>query len=53
MDFAQAIIFDVGWVFFGAWTVILAAVALRAFGRDLFGSSRTAAYEPRHARPHR
>jgi hypothetical protein len=36
MDMAQAFVFDAGWIFFAAWGMILAAVSVIAFGRDLF-----------------
>jgi hypothetical protein len=29
-------LFDAGWLFFAAWTVIVAAVSVAAFGRDFF-----------------
>jgi hypothetical protein len=35
MDMAQVFIFDIGWVFFAAWGMVLAAVSIIAFGRDL------------------
>jgi hypothetical protein len=35
MDLAQALIFDLGWIFFAAWGIVLAAVSAMAFGRDL------------------
>jgi len=31
-------LFDAGWLFFAAWTVILAIVTVTAFARDLFPS---------------
>jgi len=31
-------VFDAGWLFFAAWTVIVAVVTLTAFARDLFPS---------------
>jgi len=34
----DAYLFDVGWLFFAAWSVIVAAVSLAAFGRDFFPS---------------
>ena len=40
MDMAQAFIFDAGWFFFAAWGMVLAAVSVIAFGRDLLGISR-------------
>ena len=35
MDLAQAFIVDVGWVFFISWAMVLAAVSIVAFGRDI------------------
>jgi hypothetical protein len=29
-------VFDAGWLFFAAWTVILVVVTVTAFARDLF-----------------
>lgn len=29
-------LFDAGWLFFAAWTVIVAAVSVAAFARDIF-----------------
>jgi hypothetical protein len=40
MDMAQAFIFDAGWFFFAAWGMVLAAVSVIAFGRDLLGIRR-------------
>ena len=31
-------LFDAGWLFFAAWSVILAIVTVSAFARDLFPS---------------
>jgi hypothetical protein len=36
MELAQSLIFDLGWCFFAAWTMVLAAVSAVAFGRDIF-----------------
>jgi len=36
MDLAEVLIFDLGWIFFSAWAMVLAAVGAIAFGRDLF-----------------
>jgi hypothetical protein len=36
MDLAEVLIFDLGWIFFAAWGMVLAAVTAIAFGRDLF-----------------
>jgi hypothetical protein len=35
MELARVFIFDVGWVFFAAWGMVLAAVSGVAFGRDI------------------
>jgi len=35
MDLEQVFIFDVGWFFFVAWGLVLAAVSVIAFGRDI------------------
>jgi hypothetical protein len=32
---SQLIIFDLGWVFFLAWSTALTVVAIEAFGRDI------------------
>jgi hypothetical protein len=46
MDLAQILIFDLGWIFFAAWGVVLAAVTAIAFGADLFPSSLRTGREP-------
>jgi hypothetical protein len=38
MDLAQVFIFDLGWVFFTAWGMVLAALSVVAFGRDILPS---------------
>ena len=35
MDLAQVFIFFVGWAFFAGWGMVLAAVSVVAFGRDV------------------
>jgi hypothetical protein len=35
VDLAQVFIFVMGWVFFAAWGMVLAAVSVIAFGRDI------------------
>jgi hypothetical protein len=35
MDSPPAFIFDLGWIFFAAWAMVLAAVSAIAFGKDL------------------
>ena len=32
---SDSLLFEAGWLFFGAWSVIIGAVGLTAFGRDL------------------
>ncbi|MGA2922190.1 MAG: hypothetical protein ABSE28_13850 [Candidatus Sulfotelmatobacter sp.] len=44
MDFEQVFFFDVGWLFFSAWGLVLATVSVIAFGRDI------AAFFPRLSR---
>jgi len=46
----DSILSDAGWVFFAAWSVIVAAVSLAAFGRDLL-PSRMRLEPPPEARP--
>jgi len=48
MDLAQAFIFDVGWVFFAAWGVVLAAVSVVAFGRDVLAFTARTTGEKEH-----
>ncbi|MDQ1387666.1 MAG: hypothetical protein QOF56_1120 [Acidobacteriaceae bacterium] len=36
MEMAQAFIFDAGWLFFASWALVLAAVSIITFGRDIF-----------------
>jgi len=35
MQLSEAILFDLSWLFFGAWTVLLAST-WAAFGKDFF-----------------
>jgi hypothetical protein len=35
MDFAQALIFDLGWIFFAAWGLVLTAASVIAFRGDI------------------
>jgi hypothetical protein len=35
MDMVQVVVFDVGWIFFAAWSMALAAFSVVAFGRDI------------------
>jgi hypothetical protein len=43
MDMVQVLIFDVGWIFFAAWSMALAAFSIIAFGRDILRSEQSAA----------
>jgi len=36
VDMAQGFIFDAGLLFFAAWAIVLTAVSVIAFGRDIF-----------------
>jgi hypothetical protein len=45
MDLAQVFIFDIGWVFFATWGVVLAVVSVVAFGRDILPFAQRAAVE--------
>jgi hypothetical protein len=38
MLMSDSYLFDVGWLFFAAWTAIVAVISLAAFGRDLLPS---------------
>jgi hypothetical protein len=44
MPMNDSYLFDAGWLFFAAWSVIVAAVGVMAFGPDLFPSR--ARHEP-------
>jgi len=35
---SDSYLFDVGWVFFAAWSALVFVVSMAAFGRDLFPS---------------
>jgi len=50
LEMRESYLFDVGWLFFMAWSAIVAAVSLAAFGRDLFPSD-TQTKVARDARP--
>jgi len=34
----DSFLFDAGWIFFAAWSVVVAVVSVTAFGRDFFPS---------------
>jgi hypothetical protein len=38
---SQFLILDLGWLFFGAWGMVLLALSAVAFGRDLLSFNRT------------
>jgi hypothetical protein len=52
MDLAQVLIFDLGWIFFVAWGMVLVAVGAIAFGRELFPSFSQHAREPERRSVH-
>jgi hypothetical protein len=35
MDLAQLLVVDLGWFFFAAWSTVVAALAVVAFGSDI------------------
>jgi hypothetical protein len=37
MEMTETILLDAGWLFFAAWGMVLMAVSVIAFGRDLLG----------------
>jgi hypothetical protein len=45
MELAQALIVYVEWIFFTAWGMILAAVSVVAFGRDILPIAQRQATE--------
>lgn len=45
MELAQALIVYVEWIFFTAWGMILAAVSVVAFGKDMLPTARREAIE--------
>jgi hypothetical protein len=40
MEMAEVIILDAGWLFFAAWGMVLMAVSVMAFGREILGVDR-------------
>ena len=44
MEMVEGFIFNAGWFFFALWSVVLAAVGIIAFGRDMlrFSGANTA-----------
>jgi hypothetical protein len=45
MDLDRVFIFELGWAFFAAWGMVLAAISVVAFGRDLVPSVQHQAHE--------
>ena len=45
MDLAQVFIFELGWVFFAAWGLVLAALSMVAFGQDILPAAHRAGVE--------
>ncbi|MGD0570629.1 MAG: hypothetical protein ABSA78_19680 [Candidatus Sulfotelmatobacter sp.] len=53
MDLAQALIFDMGWIFFAAWGMVLTAASVIAFRGDIAaatGRTNSARNDPRRNR---
>jgi len=46
MDLAEVLIFDLGWIFFAAWAMVLAAVGAIAFGRESLSAFPQRGREP-------
>jgi hypothetical protein len=40
MDMVEVFIFDIGWIFFAAWGMALAALSVIAFGRDILPAAQ-------------
>lgn len=38
MAFSESFLSNAGWLFFAAWSIIIAAISIVAFGRDLLPS---------------
>lgn len=45
METLQVSVFDVGWIFFAAWAMALAALSVIAFGRDILPPAQRATVE--------
>lgn len=45
MDVVQAFIMYAGWFFFAGWGMVLAAVSVIAFGRDIVATAQSATVE--------
>jgi hypothetical protein len=39
MDLPQVFIFDAGWIFFAAWGMVVTALSIFAFGREVLASA--------------
>jgi hypothetical protein len=42
MDMVEVFIFDIGWIFFAAWGMALAALSVIVFGRDILPAAQPA-----------
>jgi hypothetical protein len=52
MPINDSYVFDAGWLFFAAWSIIVAVVSVAAFRRDLFPSTKLElAHHPQTATP--
>ena len=51
MQMNDSYLFDAGWLFFAAWSVVVAFVSLTAFRSDLFPSRTSLATRPSGAIP--
>jgi hypothetical protein len=40
MQLSEAILFDLSWLFFGAWAILLLASTWVVFGKDLFAPAQ-------------
>jgi hypothetical protein len=51
MDLAQSLIFDMGWIFFAVWGMVLTAVSVIAFRGDIVAAAgrSTSASHPRRS----
>ena len=52
MTFADSFLSNAGWLFFTAWSVIVAVVTVKAFGRDLLPSKADLDAPPGPCPPH-
>jgi hypothetical protein len=50
MDMVELFIFDIGWIFFAAWGMALAALSVIAFGRDILPAAQPATVSKKNLR---